>query len=153
MFIEGKIIPGKGIASGKNVDANGLTKTIEYQLPFLSAAGVPVDNIRPGTINVGIAPREFKILKPDYTVSCTWWPGSEQTPPFEETFSLVNATVLFEKTAYRGFIYYPMPSKYKSHPDSKIEVLAENIPGVASELPIGLEVKDGKIEVFEKGRA
>jgi hypothetical protein len=150
MFIEGKIIKGKGIASGKNIDTNDLTNTIGYQLPFFAAAGVPVDNIRPGTINVGISPHEFRIIRPDHTVTCTWWPGSEKTPPFPETFRLVEAQVIFESNTYPGLIYYPMPSAYKSHPDTKIELLAEDIPGIKNEKPIGIQVEDGKLEVYRR---
>src|SRR5438309_542586 len=121
MIIEGKIIPGKGIASGKNVDPEtGLTNTIGLQKPFFERAGISgIGDVYAGTINMDISPREFQINTPDHIVRDIAW--DKRTT---ESFQFVKTRILFDEKDYAGYIYYPMPSKLKSHPDTRIELLA-----------------------------
>jgi hypothetical protein len=123
MEIEGKIVAGKGIASGKNVDVvTGLTNTIELQRPFFERAGFPMKDIYSGTVNVDISPKRIVIEKPDFEIECVDW-----SPGVTETFDLVAVEILYQSRSYAGYIYYPLPSPIKSHPDHFIELLAPKI--------------------------
>jgi hypothetical protein len=144
MELRGRIIEGKGIASGKNVDPEtGLTNTIALQKPFFERAGISgIEDVYPGTINMDISPREFQINTPDHMVSdITWDKGAT------ESFQFIKTRILFDEKDYAGYIYYPMPSELKSHPDTRIELLAPKIAGLEYGKEIAIFVADGKISV------
>ena len=151
MKIEGIVIQGKGIASGKNVDPEtGLTNTIALQKPFFERAGVKkISDVFEGTINMDISPKEFHIDVPDKIVKDVTW-DKDTT----ESFQFVEVTIVYpleeeNKREYPGYIYYPMVSeerpKLKSHPDTRIELLASKIEGLTYGKEIAIFVPDGKI--------
>lgn len=130
IIIDGKIKQGFRIASGLNLDppmVSGLklNNTITLQKPFFIENKIPrIQEVYNGTINLDIAPRIFKILKPDYTVTCQWHPD------VLETFWLVDVAIKYKKQLYPAYIYYPRPSSVKSHKDDTVELLAEKIQGL-----------------------
>ena len=146
LVLDGTIMRGKGIASGRNIDPDtGFTSTIARQLPFFKNLGVPnIDKLFPGTININIAPREFKIIAPDYEMrDIPWW---TELPEFKESFWLVKCGVKFHDRIFDSYIYYPLPSEVKSHPDTTVELLSERIPNLHYGDPIQLEVDASAIE-------
>ena len=149
MIIEGRVIQGKGIASGKNVDpVTGLTATIAKQFPCFEKEKIPhLSRMYPGTLNVSIDPLEFKIKKPDYEITCEEW-----SPGVTETFQLVQGVVLFEKRVYPGLIYYPMPSPVKSHDDSKVEIMTEKITNLKYGDIVSFILADGKVSLNNPAR-
>ena len=94
-----------------------------------------------GTINVDISPFKFKILVPDYEITCEWFKG------LTETFWLVTAHIVYDGKRYEGYIYYPCPSDVKSHNDDTVELLTQKIPGVAYGNEIIVRVPEGKIKL------
>jgi hypothetical protein len=144
MRLEGRVIKGKGIASGKNIDPEtGLTNTIGMQKPFFKMADIPyIEDVYNGTVNMDISPNEFKINYPDYFVENVAWHVDAT-----ESFQFVKTDIVFGAKDYSGYIYYPMPSKLKSHPDTRIELLAPKIPDLEYGKKIAIFVADGKISV------
>lgn len=122
-ILTGRVKEGLRIASGLNPDPTlKLNNTIFKQKPFFVEAGVKsIQDCYNGTINLEISPRQFKIIKPDYQVTCEWSPGTI------ETFWLVAAAIIFKNNRYDGYIYYPCPSPVKSHKDDIVEFLAQKI--------------------------
>lgn len=117
--IEAKVVRGERAASGL---AGGSPSTIAQQKPYFEAAGVKrINACYNGTINVDIAPRALKILNPDYAITAEWEPGET------ETFWLVDVVITHRGKRYPAYVYYPLPSPIKAHPDSIIELLAEKI--------------------------
>lgn len=143
IILEGKVRQGLQIASGLNPDPSlKLNNTIYLQKPFFKKAGVfGIDNIYNGTINFSIAPKEFKIIKPDYEVTCEWVKG------VTETFWFVKAVTNFKGKEYHGYIYYPCPSSIKNHPDNIVEFLAEKIPNLEYGDLISIEVSEKQIKI------
>lgn len=123
IILLGKVKEGLRIASGQNPDpALKLNNTIFKQKPFFIKNGVDkIENCYNGTVNLDISPHHFKILKPDYEITCEWSPGTI------ETFWLVRADIIFKERTYSGYIYYPCPSLVKSHKDNIVELLAPQI--------------------------
>lgn len=147
--LRGKVKHGLRIASGLNPDppvklGMKLNNTIALQKPFFEKAGVEgIFEMYNGTINVDISPCKFKILDPDYRVTCNWF--EELT----ETFWFVRVSIGYEGKDYQGYIYYPCPSDVKSHDDDTVELLSPKIPGVAYGKEITTLVPSGKIRVMQ----
>lgn len=138
--ILGTVKSGHRIASGQSTTGHqGLNNTIGLQRPFFEKVVPTFSSVWNGTINVDIAPRNFKILKRDHEVTCEWHPG------ILETFWLVEVEIVLEGKTYKGFIYYPTPSTTKSHKDDMIEILAPKIEGLSYGQEIEIHVPEGKI--------
>jgi hypothetical protein len=135
----GIIIRGSQSASGQR-HQDKEKGTISLQKPFFKEAGVrSVDSWFEGTINMSIAPKEFKIIEPDYIVTAEWEQGTT------ETFWLVDVEVEYGGVRYPAYVYYPCPSVVKAHPDTLVEVLAEKIDGVKYGENISLRIPLGRI--------
>ena len=142
MIIEGEISKGHQIASGQSKTGHqGLNNTIALQRPFFEKQVSGFSEVFNGTLNISIAPHEFKILKPDHEVTCEWHPG------VTETFWLVAVHIFHKEKSYKGFIYYPLPSQVKSHADTTIEILAPKIEAAVYGDRVRIEVSPEKIEV------
>lgn len=130
ILIKGRVKEGTRTASGLNPSppiklGMRLNNTIALQKPFFKKAGVEgISEMHNGTINIDISPYKFEILKPDYEITCEWFPG------LTETFWLVGVSINYASREYWGYIYYPCPSGVKSHDDDTIEFLGEMISGV-----------------------
>ena len=81
-----------------------------------------------GTINIDLTPLEFEIIRADYEVAAAWHP---EHPACEETFWLVDVTLEFHGMRYPAYLYYPLRSAMKAHPDSTMEVLTQQIEGLS----------------------
>lgn len=141
IVLEGPVVEGLRIASGLNRDSNQkLNYTIRRQKPFFIEAGVPgFGYIWEGTINLSIAPKKFKILRPDHEVTCEWFPG------IIETFWLVPARVVHKGWEHFAYIYYPCSSPVKSHNDTIVELLTEWIPDLHYGDKVSVRVKGDQI--------
>ncbi|MDO8601096.1 MAG: hypothetical protein Q7R46_00260 [bacterium] len=145
IIFEGKIKSGLRIASGLNPDPTlKLNNTIFKQKKFFVEAGVAgIQNCYNGTINVDIQPYQFKIIKPDYEVTCEWSPGTV------ETFWFVGVDINLKGKNYDGYIYYPCPSPVKNHKDDTVELLAPKIENLRYGDPISIKIDADKVEQIE----
>src|ERR1700686_5786575 len=127
--LTGTIVRGIGGASGQAF-SDGVG-SIARQTQFFERKGVPrASQWFKGTINIDLTPLEFQIIRADYEVTAAWHP---EHPAFEETFWLVDVTLEFQGTRYPAYIYYPLPSAMKVHPDSTMELLTQRIEGLRYE--------------------
>ncbi len=145
IILKGRVKKGYRIASGLNSDpALRLNNTIYLQKPFFEKALIPnISKTYNGTINLDISPSKFKILQPDYEVTCEWIDG------VTETFWFVGTLINFKKKKYRGYIYYPCPSKVKSHDDDVVELLTKKIPDLHYRDSLIILVPAKKIKLTE----
>jgi hypothetical protein len=140
--LTGTIIPGLGGASGQHTDGVG---SIARQTPFFVAHGVPrATDWFCGTINIDLTPREFEIVRPHYEVTAAWHPDF---PAFQETFWLVDLNLEFRGTRYPAYLYYPLPSQVKAHPDSRMEVLTRQIEGLSYNDQATVIIPDGRVRL------
>lgn len=121
------------MASGASDDNPFPEGTLKLQAPYFKKLGFDfekeIPNLRWGTLNVDIAPQNFKILKADYRFDNVNW--IKTIAP--ETFSFVAVKVLYGDANYNGFIYYPHPETkpdFHNHNSSRLEIIAENIPDI-----------------------
>lgn len=116
--------------------------SLEKQKPFFKELGLDLYEYFNGTLNISIAPLEFKIVRPEYTFKLVEW--TDLHPP--ETFSFSRCKLLFKDIAYTGWVYYPHPETKKTHFQnaSLIEVITYQILEIqyGDELEIEINVDE-----------
>lgn len=96
--------------------------------PFFKALGLDLTGYFPGTLNISVAPAQFRMLNPAYCFEKVAWIAGFNA----ETFSFAECTVWFSGKAYQGFVYYPHPETKTQHfhDASLLEVICQPIKGV-----------------------
>lgn len=144
--IRATVTAGHGVASGKADDPRYPKGTLGQQWPLFEAAGIPLDGLFPGTLNLSVAPQTFQLIKPRYTLSGVSW--SDHHPP--EDFFFSPCRIIFEDIPYSALLYIPSPETKAEHfqtPDV-LEVLAPLIEGITYGATVRLEVRSEEIMVF-----
>lgn len=143
IVLKGRVVRGYGIASGLNPDPTlKLNNTIYLQKPFFEKARIPnISKMYNGTINLDISPQEFKIIQPDYEVTCEW------IKDVTETFWFVKTIIDFKSKKYQAYVYYPCPSEVKSHKDNIVELLTQKMPDLNYGQLLSIQVSEEKIRL------
>ena len=124
--IHGILIEGYHVASGPSADYP--YGALDRQRPIFAERGLDLSVYFNGSLNVDIRPRQFTIVKPEYTFERVEW--TDLHPP--EHFSFSRCKVIFKDAEYDGWVYYPHPeTKLRNfHNPSLLEVIAMPIPGI-----------------------
>lgn len=111
--------------------------SLEKQKPYFKTLGLDLYEYFNGTLNISIAPLEFKMTHPQFTFEQVEW--TDLHPP--ETFSFSRCKVFFKGVEYSGWVYYPHPETKKTHfqNPSLIEVITYEIPEI--QYGDGIEIK------------
>jgi hypothetical protein len=128
LLLDATIIRGHGVASGSARDCPHPGGTIRAQIPFFKQLGLDLSAYYPGTLNLDIAPRTFRVEHADYCFPLLRW--TDRIAP--ETFSMSRCRLVVRGNSYDALIYYPHPETKTEHfqASSMIEVLAPRIEGV-----------------------
>ena len=132
-WINGVIIKGHGVASGRATECPFPGGSIRMQQPFFMTQGIDLSPYYAGTLNVDIAP-----LVP----FVSWAPTSSNVvfdsrvrwmENLEERFVLTSIAIEVKAMRYTGLWYYPHPDTKIDHfqPASVIELLLPWIDGLA----------------------
>ncbi|MBD2325873.1 hypothetical protein [Alkalinema sp. FACHB-956] len=127
--VQGTIVPGYQVASGRSPTSPYPAGTLQLQLPFFQARGLDLSNCFLGTLNVSIAPHTFEILQPIYTFPNVQWVEGFAS----ETFSFCHCGIMAGDMTYLGWVYYPHPETKLDHfqDASILEVVAPLIPDLS----------------------
>ena len=119
--------------------------SLEKQKPFFKALGLDLYEYFNGTLNISIAPYEFKMMRPEFTFELVEW--TDLHPP--ETFSFSRCKVFFNGGEYTGWVYYPHPETKKTHFQnaSLVEVITYQIPEIQYGDEMEIEVNPDEILV------
>jgi hypothetical protein len=119
--------------------------SVEKQKPYFKALGLDLSPYFTGTLNISIAPLEFKMTKPEFTFPLVEW--TDLHPP--ETFSFSRCKVIFNGKEYTGLVYYPHPETKKAHfqNQSLIEVISYEIAGIKYGDALELEINPQEISI------
>ena len=125
--LKGKLQKGYRVASGPS-EAYPEYGSIEKQKPYFKELGLDLDHVFNGTLNISIAPYEFEMAKPEYTLQNVKW--TELTNA--EDFSFSRCKIIYQGKEFDGWVYYPDPKTKKDHfqSASTVEVLAPPIDGI-----------------------
>jgi hypothetical protein len=103
---QGVVTPGHGVASGRSAGTPGNPYpqgSIAMQAPFFKARGLDLSPCFLGTVNLNIAPKQWKLLQADHSFEALRW--THLHPP--ETFSFVALEVRWQGDWHAGWLYYP----------------------------------------------
>ena len=144
--IQGTIVPGHGVASGKGNDPRYPQGTLAMQQPHFAERGLDIDQFHRGTVNVDISPACFTIKKGKYFFENIDW--SAHIPP--ENFYFFDVTLIYEDQPYEGLIYMPDPATKTDHMQnpSVLEVmLFSKVPNLVYGKLVFLEVDDEQLTI------
>ncbi len=141
--INGRLVKGHQVASRPSKDYP--YSSLEKQKPYFKSLGLDLEPYFNGTLNISIAPLEFRIIKPEFTFPLVEW--TDLHPP--ETFSFLKCRVIFHARAYEGWVYYPHPETKKTHfqNPSLIEVITYEIESIHYGDALDLEVVPQQVKI------
>jgi len=133
-WINGTVIAGHGVASGRSYDSRYPGGTIRAQKPYFLARGVDLSAYFDGTLNVDLAPH---VPAPKH---CLFQGRIKWHPDIEELFMLAPIEAEVCGKIYAGLSYYPHPETKKEHfqPATVVELLLPWIEGVGAGSPVKL---------------
>ena len=142
IVVDGVVVQGHQIASGKAPDSPYPDGSISLQIPHFAELGLDLSGFYPGTINVCIKPHHFKVADAAWCFEQVKWIAGFPA----ETFSFCDCRLVHAnkpessegadspglKTS-SGFIYYPHPETkiQHFHNDSLLEIICPLIEGIA----------------------
>ncbi len=142
--VDGVVVRGHGVASGKAGDPRFPGGTVAMQIPFFRELGLDLSGYHPGTMNVDCAPLRFR-PGPDALLfeNVKWHPDMPA-----ETFSFARAALVHRGVRYPAWIYWPHPETKPEHfqPGGVAEVIAPRIPGLAYGDSVALETTPDQAE-------
>jgi hypothetical protein len=144
--VNGTVDRGHQVASGSALDSPYPAGTIEMQTPFFRALGLDLSDYFPGTLNVSIGPSTFQLINPEFVFRAVEW--TDRHPP--EDFSFARCRVLFQGSAYDGWIYYPHPETKKRNfqAPSTLEIIAPKIPGITDKCRLEVEYNPLAVVIY-----
>jgi len=138
-IITARVVQGHRVASGLNGNPRFPGGTLSMQIPHFRRLGLDLSPLYQGTLNVSIAPLQYRVAGPRYTFSKVKWHPTEPA----EDFSFFDVRVLLPKgEAVAGFIYFPHPETKPEHfqaPDV-LELLLPFLKGVKYGMELSLEI-------------
>ncbi|HIK33490.1 MAG TPA: hypothetical protein IGS17_04765 [Oscillatoriales cyanobacterium M59_W2019_021] len=144
--VKGIVKKGYGVASGCTRDPRFPQGTIEMQKPFFRERGLDLEGYFPGTINLSIAPHQYRVRQAKYTFKNIKW--SIDAPA--EDFSFFDCRIIpISGEAIVGSIYYPHPETKPEHFQSPdiLELLAPYISDLTYGNELTIEVDQRQIEI------
>ena len=143
--LHGTILKGHGVASGASAESPYPTGSIAMQSPFFKALGLDLSGCYFGTLNVSIAPKQWKIVRPAFHFENVKW--TDLHPP--ETFSFVPCEITHRTATVKGWLYYPHPETKAAHwqDASVMEIIAPRLDGLGYGEQIDLRFPDGSLRI------
>lgn len=133
---------GHRVASGLGGDDRFPGGTLAMQRPHFLKLGLDLSRFFHGTLNVSIAPRQFRVVEAQWTFRDVKWSATEPA----EHFSFFDCRI----EGREGLIYYPHPETKPEHfqPPEVLEILTDELSGIGygDELEIEIPAQQLLIE-------
>lgn len=144
------VVPGHRVASGQNDDPRFPGGTLAMQAPHFHARGLDLTVYHPGTLNLSLAPHEYRVVQPRLTFRQVQWHPVEPA----EDFSFFDCQIVVNGTCCSGLIYYPHPETKPEHFQAAdvLEVLAPTLPGLDYGMTVELAVPPGQMRWVRRER-
>jgi hypothetical protein len=141
--LHGTINKGHGVASGASAASPYPRGSIAMQAPYFKALGLDLSGCYFGTLNVSIAPMQWKIVRPAFRFENVKW--TDLHPP--ETFSFLPCDITYLDVSVTGWLYYPHPETKAAHwqDASVMEIIAPRLDGLGYGEAIDLRFPDGSL--------
>jgi hypothetical protein len=143
LTLQGIVVAGHGVASGRAAASPYPQGTIAMQMPFFQALGLDLHDCWPGTLNVSIAPHTWQLQRADYCFEALQWTHLHPA----ETFSFVRLRLVWRGQHQQGWLYRPHPETKAAHHQnpSVLEILAPRMEGLAYGDAVQLDVAAGQL--------
>ena len=139
-----RIVQGHRVASGQNGNPRFPGGTLRMQIPHFLALGLDLRELFIGTLNVSIAPLQYRVVKAKHTFRKVNWHSTEPA----EDFSFFDVRVVRpDAPSVEGYIYFPHPDTKPEHfqqPDV-LELLLPFVAGLRYGMDLKLEVPPGQM--------
>lgn len=141
-----RVLPGYGVASGRSDDPRFPGGTLAMQEPYFAERGLDLSPYHRGTLNLAIAPRRYRAVRPRLTLRGVRWHPTEPAEDFS-FFDCRLETDAGERA--EGLIYYPHPETKPDHvqPDDVLEALSPWLDGLGYCDGVWLELRSEQIAV------
>lgn len=137
--IPARIIEGHRVASGLNGNPYFPGGTLKMQQPVFQELGLDLSVYYPGTLNVSVAPLQYRVVQPKMTFHNVKWHPVDPS----EDFSFFDARITRKgESMVEGFVYHPHPDTKPKHfqtPDV-LELLFPLMEGLDYGMEITLEI-------------
>lgn len=137
--VRARILQGHRVASGLNKDPRFPGGTLRMQIPHFLDRGLDLRAFYPGTLNVSIAPRRYRVVKARQTFANVKWHPTEPA----EDFSFFDVRLVRpEAPSVAGLIYHPHPETKPEHfqPPDVLELLLPFVKRLNYGAEIHLEI-------------
>lgn len=126
-WLNGKIVVGYRVASGRQEGCRFPGGTIQLQQPFFKEKGIDLSSYFFGTLNVDLSPFEPTPDHGFFDGMIEWLPG------VQERFVLSRIEIKAKSSVCPGLWYYPHPQTKQDHfqRESVVELLLPWIDGLA----------------------
>lgn len=140
-----RLVCGHRVASGLNGDPRFPGGTVAMQRPHFARLGLDLSSFHLGTLNLSIAPRRYRVLRPWRTFEHLKWHPVEPA----ETFSFFEARLRHGGESHAALIYLPHPETKPEHFQAAdvLEVLAPWIEGLDYDQMVELEIDPAQMVV------
>ena len=137
--ITARVVRGHQVASGQNGNPRFPGGTLRMQAPCFKALGLDLETYHPGTLNVSIAPRSYRVGMARHTFHQVKWHPTEPA----EDFSFFDVRLIRpDGNSVNGLIYFPHPETKPEHfqqPDV-LELLFPLLEGIEYGSRLVLEI-------------
>ena len=139
------ICHGHGIAS--KASTRYPQGTIALQYPVFKEMGLDLSHCYGGTLNLSIAPKNYKIITPKFNLKdVDWYPARGQT----ENFLICDCAIKIGEGYISTYVYQPDPStkiEYFDDPQA-LQIISPYIDGLDESKPIEIFLSSKQIEIL-----
>ena len=137
------VVPGHGVASGRNGDPRFPGGTIQMQLPHFAERGVDLSRFHPATMNLDLSPCRVSVPNPRVTLRDVQWHPTEPA----EDFSFADARIRWKGSWHEAQIYWPHPETKPEHEQAPgiLEILAPRLEGLEYGAELTVEVDPSEV--------
>jgi hypothetical protein len=154
IWIEGQLVAGHGVASGRASDSPYPAGTIALQAPLFRNLGLDLAGFQAATLNLDFSPGEWRLRDPDHCFQQLAW--SDRHPP--ETFSFWRCRLRrsgdLPTEPQQALIYHPHPETKRAHHQrpSQLELLAPPLGPVLVGERFALELDPRRCRLIQPAR-
>ncbi|MFC1661099.1 hypothetical protein ACFL3S_06550 [Gemmatimonadota bacterium] len=126
--VQGNVVEGHRVASGRAQNTPHPDGTIALQVEHFARRGLMLDAFYPATVNVSIHPFRAELFHPKHTFHEVRW----TTLHAPETFSFSRCYLEYQQRRHESWVYHPHLETKAGHiqPDAVVEVISPLIPGL-----------------------
>lgn len=145
LHVAGVVEAGHGHASGVR-STKYPEGTINLQRDHFLSRGLDIRHCFAGTINLSVAPRRFRVKRPEFVLEQIVWKQGRRP----ENFFIGRCRIDGGEGSVDGFIYHPDPRTKDSSIDNPchFQLLAPFISGISYGTTLAIQLRSAEFEIL-----